>query len=157
MRHLKAWVLAMAAVLTGVLVLGVPAIGGAPETPDDVASACQMEMVMLRDNALDALGAELDAFDAALLALPVEAGGVDAAKLGAASSARLEKIGVKAIAAINKSANRCITRLNRLGADASYTNGTDALRLSYVAVLADSLRFSGHASLASSLVEFMEQ
>jgi len=147
----------MAAVLTGLLAFGGSALGGAPETPDDVASACQMEMVILRDNALDALGAELDAFDAALLALPVEARGVDAAKLGAASSARLEKIGVKAIAAINKSANKCIARLNRLGADASYTNGTDALRLSYVAVLADSLRFSGHASVAGSLVDFLEE
>lgn len=133
------------------------AIGGGPQSPDDVASACQMEMFALRDAATAALQAELTAFDTSMGAISAGAVGVDVARLGAATSARLDKIGLKAIAAINKSANRCIGKLNRIGADVSYINGTDAQRISIVTILGDSLRFSAQAAVAAEMVEFMDQ
>lgn len=146
-----------ALLLLGVLMMRGEARGGGPQTPDDVAAACQIEMFALRDGATAALLTEIVAFRDALDALPPEASGVDAARLGAATSARVEKIGVKAIAAINKSADRCIVRLQRIGADSSYTNGTDAQRISIVTILSDSLRFSAQAAIAGDMVDFMDQ
>ncbi len=147
----------VAALVLGVIVQQGTAIGGGPESPDDVAAACQLEMFALRDAATAALQAELIAFDAAMSEISAEAVGVDVARLGAATSTRLDKIGLRAIAAINKSANRCIAKLNRIGADVSYTNGTDAQRISIVTILGDSLRFSAQAAVAAEMVEFMDQ
>lgn len=146
----------MAAVTAAAVVLG-QARGGSPESPDDVASACLNEMFALRNAAVADVQAELAAFDAAMDALPSEAGGMEAARLAAATSARLDKTGLKAIAAINRAAGRGIARLNRIGADVSYINGTDAQRLSIVTILSDSLRFSAQASVADDMVAFMEQ
>lgn len=157
MRTNKAKRFGIFGLLLGVLLAGGAARGGGAETPDDVASACQMEMFALRDAATAALVSELGAFSDAIDALPLETPGVDVARLGASTSARVEKIGVRAIAAINKSADKCIAKLRRIGADSSYINGTDAQRISIVTILSDSLRFSAQAAIAQDVVDFMDQ
>lgn len=141
----------------GVLaLLSVVWAGSPPATPEELASACIDDMSLLHDQALDRLTSEYLALEGAMNSLPIDTPPPRAFKLFSTGCKRLDAIERSSSSKIVKTASKCLTKLQRMGAAQPLLDDIATARDELTGDLAVQLRQNFQKEAADRLSEFVQ-
>lgn len=156
MRVLSVRSVSLAAAVVMLATIATVWAGGPATTPDEIAAECLIDMSEQHGLALDRMTTEYLSFAAKMNALPIETPVPRAFKLFSGECKKLDSIARSASSKIRKIGNKCLARLERLGAESQLLNDVATALDGHIDDLATELRGTYQKGTAERLTTFVQ-